>query len=48
MRKQKYMVIDGKNLVIESITVGKPSKKCINNVAMIIAEAYKNQGFNNG
>lgn len=48
MRKQNYMVINGQNLVVESITVGKPSKDVLNTVAMVIAQSYLNREVHNG
>ena len=36
------MVIDGKNLIVESRVVGEPSSEALNAVAMIIAHAAYN------
>ena len=47
MKKQKYVTIDGNNLVIESVTTGKLSKDRMNTFAMIIAQSYKNRRCNN-
>lgn len=48
MRKRNSMTLDGKNLVIESVIVGQPSKDVLKNVGMIIAQSYLNRGGYNG
>ena len=40
LKAKKRMVIDGENLVIESIVVGDPSRVDLDCVARIIAHAY--------
>ena len=40
MRANKRMVIDGKNLVVESRLVGEPSSEALDAAARIIAHAY--------
>ena len=44
MRAKKHMVVDSKNLVIESRVVGDPSGVDMNAVVMIIFGAYNNRG----
>lgn len=43
-RKKGYTVIDGKDLIVEVVTVGEPSKEAMKNVARIIAQSYLNRG----
>ena len=41
------MVIDGKNLIVESRVVGEPSSEALDAVAMIIAHAYNHREVTN-
>ena len=47
MRANKHMVIDGKNLVIETKLIGDLSGVDIDGIAMIIANAYHNRSEDN-
>ncbi|USN48066.1 MAG: hypothetical protein H6626_02950 [Pseudobdellovibrionaceae bacterium] len=48
MKSKKTMIIDSEKLTVESVLVGQPNRKTVDEISMIIANSYKNRGIANG